>query len=84
VPGQGPSSSSTSHFSSEFQRSILLVDDEATFAIHLAASAAPRLDRIFEARNGVEAIEVYKKDSPDLVMLDVNMPVMDGSRPCGR
>jgi YesN/AraC family two-component response regulator len=62
-----------------FSGSILLVDDEAhirkfisLLLRHLGVS------RIFEAANGSLALEVYKKESPDLVMLDVNMPVMDG------
>jgi two-component system, chemotaxis family, chemotaxis protein CheY len=62
-----------------FSGSILLVDDEAhirkfisLLLRHLGVS------RIFEAPNGSVALEVYKKESPDLVMLDVNMPVMDG------
>jgi CheY-like chemotaxis protein len=62
-----------------FSGSILLVDDEAhirkfisLLLRHLGVS------RIFEAPNGSVALEVYKKENPDLVMLDVNMPVMDG------
>ena len=62
-----------------FEGSILLVDDEAhirkfisLLLRHLGTT------RIFEAPNGVEALEVYKREQPDLVMLDVNMPVMDG------
>ncbi len=62
-----------------FNGSILLVDDEAhirkfisLLLRHLGVS------RIMEAPNGAEALEVYKRESPDLVMLDVNMPVMDG------
>jgi CheY-like chemotaxis protein len=62
-----------------FSGSILLVDDEAhirkfisLLLRHLGVS------RIMEAPNGSEAIEVYKRESPDLVMLDVNMPIMDG------
>lgn len=62
-----------------FSGSILLVDDEAhirkfisLLLRHLGVS------RIFEAQNGSIALEVYKKEQPDLVMLDVNMPVMDG------
>ena len=62
-----------------FNGSILLVDDEAHIRKFISLLLRHLgVDRIFEARNGVEAIEVYKKDSPDLVMLDVNMPVMDG------
>ena len=62
-----------------FSGSILLVDDEAhirkfisLLLRHLGVS------RILEAPNGKEALEVYKNELPDLVMLDVNMPVMDG------
>ncbi|MFY9926274.1 MAG: response regulator transcription factor [Opitutaceae bacterium] len=62
-----------------FSGSILLVDDEAhirkfisLLLRHLGTT------RIFEAPNGREAIDVFKKERPDLVMLDVNMPVMDG------
>ncbi len=62
-----------------FNGSILLVDDEAHIRKFISLLLRHLgVDRISEARNGVEAIEAYKKDSPDLVMLDVNMPVMDG------
>jgi CheY-like chemotaxis protein len=57
----------------------MLVDDEAhirkfisLLLRHLGVS------RIMEAPNGAEAVEIYKRESPDLVMLDVNMPIMDG------
>ena len=33
----------------------------------------------FEASNGQEAIDIYKKDKPDLVFLDIVMPVKDGN-----
>lgn len=33
---------------------------------------------IFEAQNGLEALETYKQISPNLVFLDLTMPVMDG------
>ena len=62
-----------------FNGSILLVDDEAhirTFISLLLRHLGVR--QIFEAKNGLEALEVYAKERPDLVMLDVNMPVMDG------
>lgn len=33
---------------------------------------------IYEATNGAEGVETYAREQPDLVLLDVNMPVMDG------
>ena len=31
-----------------------------------------------EAKNGEEAVELYTKERPDLVLLDITMPLMDG------
>ena len=31
-----------------------------------------------EVENGVEAVETYKKEEPDLVMMDIVMPIRDG------
>jgi CheY-like chemotaxis protein len=62
-----------------FSGSIMLVDDEAhnrKFISLLLRHLG--VEKIFEAPNGSVALEVYKRESPDLVMLDVNMPVMDG------
>jgi two-component system chemotaxis response regulator CheY len=62
-----------------FQGSILLVDDEAHIrkfvTLILKQLGAPKL---LEAANGEEALEVYKRESPDLVLLDISMPLLDG------
>ncbi len=62
-----------------FTGSILLVDDEAHIrkyvGLILRQLGAPT---IFEAANGEEAIALYQREHPDLVLLDVNMPIMDG------
>lgn len=38
--------------------------------------------RILTARNGQEALEVIERDRPDLVFMDLNMPIMDGAVCC--
>lgn len=62
-----------------FQGTILLVDDEPHIrkfvSLILKQIGASKL---IEAGNGQEAIEVYKRDNPDLVLLDVSMPIMNG------
>jgi two-component system, chemotaxis family, chemotaxis protein CheY len=62
-----------------FTGKILLVDDEPHIRKYLGLIArglgAPT---IIEAGNGVEALALYQQESPELVLLDVNMPGMDG------
>jgi len=62
-----------------FDGSILLVDDEAHIRKFISLLLRHLgVTRIFEAPNGQEALVVYQREKPDMVMLDVNMPVMDG------
>ena len=62
-----------------FTGMILLVDDEP----HIRKYVTLILRQIgtpiiVEAGNGEDAIAAYKRENPDLVLLDVNMPKMDG------
>jgi len=57
---------------------LLTVDDSKTVRILVKkAFKACEVD-ILEATNGVEGLSVASKDAPDLILLDVTMPVMDG------
>lgn len=62
-----------------FAGKILLVDDEAhvrkflSLVVRQLGSPA-----IIEASNGADAFEIYQRERPDIVLLDVNMPVQDG------
>lgn len=62
-----------------FNGKILLVDDEPHvrkfISLVLRQLGSPTL---VEAGNGRDAVEVYQRESPDLVLLDVNMPIQDG------
>lgn len=59
---------------------VMIVDDhEAVRAILRALlSAEPDFDVIAEARNGREAVELATASQPDLVIMDLNMPLLDG------
>lgn len=62
-----------------FAGTVLLVDDESHIrkyvGLILRQVAQPT---IFEAGNGEEALVTYEREKPQLVLLDVNMPHMDG------
>lgn len=60
-------------------QSVLIVDD-STISRKMLKSCFPK-DRgydFYEAGDGLQAVELYKELRPDLVTLDLTMPVMDG------
>ena len=59
---------------------VLIADDEplARQGLKMMVSGEPRVAAICEARNGREAVAAIRDDRPDLVLLDVQMPRMDG------
>ena len=57
---------------------ILIVDDEQANRLILQAMLNKGGYDIVQASNGVEAVEAFEKEQPDLVLMDVMMPVMDG------
>lgn len=61
---------------------ILVVDDAPQVRRVLRTTLAAEGYAIFEARNGEEALEVFRAKPSDIILLDVNMPVMDGLEAC--
>ena len=59
---------------------IMAVDDHPLIRSGLRAVIAsePDMDVVGEAANGEEAIEAYREYRPDVVLMDLRMPVMDG------
>lgn len=57
----------------------LIVDDEAHLRAYLKLILKQLgFDRIYEACNGQEGVELFKRWKPDFVLMDVNMPVKEG------
>jgi CheY-like chemotaxis protein/class 3 adenylate cyclase len=63
---------------------ILVVDDTPANVRLLEAVLAPRGYEVVVAATGPEALESVAKDPPDLVLLDILMPGMDGYEVCRR
>jgi adenylate cyclase len=63
---------------------ILVVDDLAPNVRLLEAVLSPKGFRVATASSGAEALDVLSKERPDLVLLDVVMPGMDGYEVCRR
>lgn len=61
---------------------ILLVDDEPDILEILSYNLEKSDYLTFTAESGEEAIEIAKKEIPDLIVLDVMMPNMDGIETC--
>ena len=57
---------------------VLICDDQPDIVNALKIYLAPEGYGLFEAANGEQALEILKKESIHLVLLDVMMPVMDG------
>ena len=59
-------------------KKILIVDDEEQLGLALQIRLRSRGYEAVTATNGQEALKLIAQDRPDLILLDVLMPVMDG------
>ena len=59
-------------------KKILIADDEQQLALAVKIRLQSRGYQVVTASNGEEALEMAKQEHPDLIILDVLMPVMDG------
>jgi DNA-binding NarL/FixJ family response regulator len=66
--------------SSFIRSSVLVVDDHALLRTGVAniISQEPDLEVIAEAANGLEAVDAFERLHPDVTLLDLRMPVMEG------
>ena len=61
---------------------ILVVDDTPSNIQSLAATLKPAGYQVLVATNGQQALDVMAKVRPDLILLDIMMPIMDGFEAC--
>lgn len=59
---------------------VLIADDQALVrgGFRVLVSAAPDMSVVAEAADGAEAVELTRQFEPDIVLMDVRMPVLDG------
>ncbi len=59
-------------------RKILIVDDEPNIVMSLEYTFKKNNFEVFIARDGQEALEILQNQLPDVIILDVMMPLVDG------
>jgi DNA-binding NarL/FixJ family response regulator len=60
--------------------SVFLVDDHQLFreGLKLMLNLNPQIGSIYQAANGIEFLELLEKITPDVVLMDIDMPLMNG------
>lgn len=66
------------------KKRILIVDDEVSILKFLRSNLEDRGYAVISASNGEEALNTIERELPDLIVLDVMMPKMDGFEVCRR
>lgn len=64
------------------EKKVLIVDDEPNIIMSLDFLIRKEGYELFMARNGAEAMEQVEKHLPDLIILDIMMPDIDGYEVC--
>jgi DNA-binding response OmpR family regulator len=57
---------------------ILYVEDEPLIRQNAVEYLSRYCHKVYEAQDGVEGLEVYKREKPNLIISDINMPRLDG------
>ena len=65
-------------------RRILVVDDNPEIVMSLTALLGMSGNTMFSARDGEEAIEMAEQARPDVILLDLGLPKLDGFEVCRR
>jgi len=60
------------------EKSILYVEDEDDIRERLSKFLKRRVSNLYTAENGAIGLELYKQHKPNIVITDIQMPIMDG------
>jgi CheY-like chemotaxis protein len=63
---------------------LLYVEDESFIRRIAVSYLRPYFAEVYQASDGVEALEIYKDKKPDMIITDIEMPNMDGLTLCKR
>ena len=74
---------STTSFASA-ERRVLVIDDEPGIRRVVKDALRPDVSTVLEARSGSEALSIAAAERPDLIVLDLGLPDMDGIEVCRR
>ncbi len=66
----------------ELQNSVLIVDDEESIHEFLTYNLVKADFTVYSARNGIEGLKLAKEKLPNIILLDIMMPEMDGIMTC--
>ena len=59
-------------------KTVLIVEDNEDNRLIYSQYLAHGGFRVLEATNGAEGVDVARRERPDIVLMDISMPVMDG------
>src|SRR4030065_377854 len=70
------------YFNQEMKQTILIVDDENDILTRLKYNLEKAGFMVISAQDGPEAVNTAKKERPDLIILDIMLPGMEGTEVC--
>ena len=68
----------------DYKKTILIVDDEKMILNLLSCNLIKEGYNVIEATDGIQAISMAQEKNPDLILLDVMLPKLDGLSVCKR